>query len=215
MKVTCGDTSEPMILYLENRAKKEGWTGTEAKIIDGIDTKLPSDTYTHAFSTFGIGHMPDPLVALSEMHRVLVPGGSIGLAFWHEIDWYKEYVRAALETLPGPPKNPTADQFMKAIMEGAWHDPKWTEEKLIAAGFEDVKSVVQKKTVYCGTPAQFTTMIYMPLTLIAKVFWTEEDRERCQHLTVGVVEKHLTDIFGVDGEVQCHSEAVIATGRKK
>jgi len=159
--------------------------------------------------------MADPLAALAEMHRVLVPGGSIGLAFWHEIDWYKEHVRAALDTLPGPPKNPTADQFLKAITKGVWNDPKWTEEKLVAAGFEDVKSAVQKKTVYCGTPAQFATMVYMPLTLIANVFWTEEDRGRCQHLAVSAIEKHMVDVFGEDGEVECPSQAVIATGRKK
>jgi len=43
MKVTCGDTSAPMIFYLQNRAKKEGWTGTEAEIIDGVvgNTILP------------------------------------------------------------------------------------------------------------------------------------------------------------------------------
>ncbi|KAF2502527.1 S-adenosyl-L-methionine-dependent methyltransferase [Lophium mytilinum] len=216
MKVTCGDTSEGMISYLQNRVKEQGWTGTEAKIMDGMDTKLPSGTYTHAFSTFGIGHMPDPLVALSELHRVLVPGGTIGLAFWHTIDWYREFVRDALETLPGPPRNPTEAEFMATIMKGSWWKPQWTKETLVTAGFEDVESVIEKRTFKCGTPAVFAgKVLHMPLTVVQNVFWSEEDRERCKPLMTGVIEKRLTEIFGAEGEVECHGEAVIATGRKK
>ncbi|KAF2817313.1 S-adenosyl-L-methionine-dependent methyltransferase [Mytilinidion resinicola] len=216
LKVTCGDTSEAMISHLQNRIKDQGWTGTEAKIMDGMDTKLPSGAYTHAFCTFGIGHMPDPLVALAELHRVLAPGGAVGLAFWHTIDWYREFVRDALETLPGPPRNPSEAEFMGTIMKGRWWEPQWTKETLSAAGFEAVDAVVQKRTFKCGTPAVFASkVLFMPLTVIQNVYWSEEDRERCKPLMTGVIEKRLTEIFGAEGEVVCHGEAVIATGRKK
>lgn len=69
MRVTCGDTAEGMTQYVEKRIERDGWTGAKAKIIDGIDTGLPSSTYTHALSTFGFSHVSEPHAAVAECYR--------------------------------------------------------------------------------------------------------------------------------------------------
>ena len=54
----------------------------------------------------------------------------------------------------------------------------------------------------------------MPSVHIAQTFWNKEQRERCQCLIVGAMEKALTEIFGEDSEIEIESDGVVATGRK-
>ena len=66
----------------------------------------------------------------------------------------------------------------------------------------------------CGTPEQFAKMLYIPLVHVAQTFWNEEQRERCQGLIIGAMEKALTEIYGEDSEIEIESDGVVATGRK-
>ena len=36
MRVTCGDTAEGMIRYMEKRVERDGWTGAEAEFLAAI-----------------------------------------------------------------------------------------------------------------------------------------------------------------------------------
>ena len=48
MRVTCGDTAEGMIRYVEKRIERDGWIGAEAKIIDAV-VSIRIRAYLHLF----------------------------------------------------------------------------------------------------------------------------------------------------------------------
>jgi ubiquinone/menaquinone biosynthesis C-methylase UbiE len=50
--------------------------------MDAEDLDIPNARFDRALCAFGLMYVPDPLRALAEMHRVLRPGGRIGVAVW-------------------------------------------------------------------------------------------------------------------------------------
>ncbi len=56
----------------------------DAEILEGDVQSIPfnDDTFDAVICGFGIIHVPDPLKALSEMRRVLKPGGRVAVSTW-------------------------------------------------------------------------------------------------------------------------------------
>lgn len=50
--------------------------------MDAEDLDIPNARFDRALCAFGLMYVPDPLRALAELHRVLRPGGRIGVAVW-------------------------------------------------------------------------------------------------------------------------------------
>ena len=49
---------------------------------DALALPFDSDRFNAVVCGFGIIHVPDPEAALSEMHRVLIPGGKVAMSVW-------------------------------------------------------------------------------------------------------------------------------------
>lgn len=49
---------------------------------DALSLPFESDSFDAVVCGFGIIHVPDPETALSEMHRVLKPGGQVAMSVW-------------------------------------------------------------------------------------------------------------------------------------
>ncbi len=80
--VTAIDSSPGMVAYLSQRAREEGLTGLEARVMDGQALDLPDASFDVACSVFGVFLFPDHRAGLAEMKRVLVAGGSLRLVVW-------------------------------------------------------------------------------------------------------------------------------------
>jgi ubiquinone/menaquinone biosynthesis C-methylase UbiE len=57
-------------------------TGFPRAVMDGAILALASDSFDVAVMAFVLPHIPDPVSALAEVHRVLRSGGAIGLTTW-------------------------------------------------------------------------------------------------------------------------------------
>lgn len=80
------DLSERMVDRASDQAGLQLKPGRDAAArffhMDAEALSFPSQTYDAALCALGLMYVPDPVRALQEMHRVLVPGGRLALAVW-------------------------------------------------------------------------------------------------------------------------------------
>ncbi len=81
-RVTGIDLSERMVAEASSAAGVEGVKNVEFARMDAEELELADGSFDVALSGLGILYCPDPLKALREMHRVLVPGGRIAVSVW-------------------------------------------------------------------------------------------------------------------------------------
>ncbi|KAL8823491.1 MAG: hypothetical protein Q9191_005805 [Dirinaria sp. TL-2023a] len=104
----------------------------DAAKLNNVEGMGIDNTFSHAFSTFMIQFAKKPLDVLREMHRVLIPGGLLGLGVWGlriepNIAW--EEACQALDPnyrLPPPFTDPNA-----------WCTPQECEDALRKIGFKN------------------------------------------------------------------------------
>jgi SAM-dependent methyltransferase len=108
-------------------------SGVEATLAEADATALPfeDESFDHVWMMWFLEHLPDPVAALREARRVLVPGGRITAI---EVDY---------STIRAHPPSPAMDALFDAMVKGmnasGWSDagtrlPGWLRE----AGFTDV-----------------------------------------------------------------------------
>lgn len=81
-RVLAVDSSPAMVAFLARRAREEGLSNLDARVMDGQKLDLPDASFDVACSVFGVMLFADHRAGLAEMWRVLVPGGSARLVVW-------------------------------------------------------------------------------------------------------------------------------------
>jgi ubiquinone/menaquinone biosynthesis C-methylase UbiE len=144
-KVLATDWSSAMIQRLEARARKEGLSDVEGRVMDCHALDLVDDTFDLVGSQFGVMLVPDQLRALREMVRVARPGGRVLLIAYGppaEIEFlhfFSAAVQAVHPAFAGVPMSPPPLEFQVA-------DPEVLRGRLADAGLEDitVETVTEK-----------------------------------------------------------------------
>lgn len=78
------DLSDLMVEAAQARALSKGWNNTDFARMDAETLALPDASQDAALCALGLMYMPEPERAVSEMRRVLRPGGRMVLAVWGE-----------------------------------------------------------------------------------------------------------------------------------
>lgn len=135
--VTAVDFSVAMVERLEGRARARGMTNVTARVADGQALPFDDASFDVAFSMFGLMFFADRHRGLSELRRVLRPGGTVLVSSWHPADEVPvmRVVFGTLRTLlPGPVGPVVAPLSSEASIVA----------ELTSAGFVDV--VVHTRT---------------------------------------------------------------------
>jgi arsenite methyltransferase len=122
------DASPPMLAAAEQRCREHPNAAFEQA--DAASLPLEDGSFDAALSVQVLEYVPDVAVALSELHRVLRPGGR--LAVW-DVDW---------STVSWHSNDPARmERVLAAWDEHLAHPalPRTLTAKLSAAGFEDVR----------------------------------------------------------------------------
>ena len=76
------DLSGEMVEAVQSEAGRRGLTNLSCERMDAEHLDLPDESFDVALCALGLMYAPDPIEAMREMHRVLVPGGRAVVAVW-------------------------------------------------------------------------------------------------------------------------------------
>ncbi len=136
-QVLATDQSPVMLELLKERANQDG-LNIETRVMDGHELELDDNSFDMAGSQFGVMLFPDMPKGISEMVRVVKPGGRVLMNVYgdpHKIEFLDFLVGAAQSVRPdfdGPPMDPPPLEFQLA-------DPERLRKEFSAAGLKDVK----------------------------------------------------------------------------
>ncbi len=144
--VVSTDISPAMLEQLQARARKEGLE-IETRVMDGHSLEFDDDTFDVAGSQFGVMLFPDMPKGVSELARVVKPGGRVLMNVFGDpqrVEFLVFFVRAVQSVRPeftGPLTDPPLPFQLR--------DPNRLREALAAVGLSDI-------TVDCVTePMEF------------------------------------------------------------
>ncbi len=81
-QVLATDFAPGMIEGLNKRVAKESFTNIRTAVMDGQALEVSDASFDVSVSVLGLIFFPDIQKGLSELHRVLVPGGRVGIVCW-------------------------------------------------------------------------------------------------------------------------------------
>lgn len=135
--VVATDISPEMVERLKARAKEEGVSNVEARVMDGHALDLEDDTFDVSGSQYGVMLFPDLPRALGEMVRVTKPGGRVFIVVFgnpKEVEFLGFFMRAMHAVSPdfeGLLLDPTPLPFQVS-------DPRKLRQRLQEAGLEEI-----------------------------------------------------------------------------
>jgi ubiquinone/menaquinone biosynthesis C-methylase UbiE len=135
--VLATDLSPSMLRLLKQRAQEEG-LDVETRAMDGHALEIEDDSVDMAGSQFGVMLFPDMPKGVSEMARVVKPGGRVLMTVFgdpRKVEFFAFFVRAIQSVRPdftGPPMDPPPLPFQL-------QDPARLQKQLAAAGLKDVR----------------------------------------------------------------------------
>jgi ubiquinone/menaquinone biosynthesis C-methylase UbiE len=83
-KVIATDISKEMVDVTRRMAEKAELDNLEARVMDAEHLELHEGSFDAVTCRFGLMFCPDPVAAVSEVHRVLRVGGRFAFAVWDE-----------------------------------------------------------------------------------------------------------------------------------
>lgn len=137
-EVLATDISPAMVERLNARARDEGLSNLEGRVMDGHALELEDDTFDISGSQMGVMLFPDLPRGLSELVRVTKPGGHVlVVAFGRPtkaefLGFFVAAMKAAVPGFAGLPMDPPPLAFQVA-------DPAVLRRKLAEAGLEEIR----------------------------------------------------------------------------
>ena len=182
------DLAEGMIEHTRSEIIKRNLDGVELRVMDAEHMDFADAEFTHVLGSFVVFFFADIQRALTQIRRVLRPGGVVGFSFERGVDprwaWYEDLlrVRGVFERTPSLPGN------------GAIRRPGALTAALRQAGFAEEREF--QEDVELGYPDAETWWASL---------WTHGSRSALEALS----EQELTEIKAI-----CHEKAAAMTGPK-
>ena len=209
--VLATDWSLAMVERFEARARAEGLTNAEARVMDCHALELDNDSFDVVASQFGVMLVPDQPRALRELVRVTKPGGRVLMIAYgppNEIEFLHIFIaalQAVVPEFPGLPDDPPPLEFQVS-------DREVLARRLCDAGLEDVQITHStERPVFASGEEMWNWVLYgnpIPGMLVGDL--SDEQRAELR----GVLHRMLSERAGSDGRTVVANRVNIAIGTK-
>lgn len=205
------DIAPTMIDRLNARARAEGLSNVEGKVMDGHALEFPDDTFDVSVSLNGVSLFPELDAGLAELVRVTRPGGSVVIAAFGAIqrtEFITFFMSAMQTAVPGftpLPVDPPPLPFQVS-------DPEKLRGKLVQAGLTSVRAETTTWDMRVRSAAYYWDAITSsnPIAVQLTADLAAEQRDD----VVRVLDGMLRERSGGDRAAVLHNEATIGIGTK-
>jgi ubiquinone/menaquinone biosynthesis C-methylase UbiE len=211
-RVLATDMSPVMLRLLEARARREELI-IETRVMDGHALELDDNSFDVAGSQFGVMLFPDMPKGLSEMARVVKPGGRVLMTVYgdpHKIEFFGFLVAAIQSVRPdfhGPPMDPPPLPFQLK-------DPERLRKEFAAVGLKDIKVETITETTEFKTGKDLWDWLVWSNPIVEMVLGTLNltNDERC--VIQQALEKMVRERAGGSGAAKLTNPINIGVGTK-
>jgi ubiquinone/menaquinone biosynthesis C-methylase UbiE len=133
------DLAAGMVRATAAQAAGRGLRNVRVQVDDAEALGFPDRSFEAALSSFAVIFTPDPVAALTSLHRVLVPGGRLGFTAFGADEPGWDRPGAALNTFL-PPRIAQLRQSRAARYNALGRSPEEAADLLHRTGFTDVRS---------------------------------------------------------------------------
>jgi ubiquinone/menaquinone biosynthesis C-methylase UbiE len=210
-EVLATDWSPAMIERFEARAREEGLSNVEGRVMDCHALDLPDFSFDVTGSQFGVMLVPDQPRALREMVRVTKSGGRVLVigygspAEFESLQVFISALTAVAPDFPGLPDDPPPLEFQVA-------DPDVFRQRLTDAGLKDVRvERTAERPVFTSGQEMWDWVLYgnpIPSMLVADL--SEDQRTRLRQALDSMVRERA----GADGRTVLANAVNIGIGTK-
>jgi ubiquinone/menaquinone biosynthesis C-methylase UbiE len=154
------DISEPMVnetlLEIENRELKN----VHVRVMDAEQLQFPDTSFDYVFCGLSIFIFPQPLLALSEMRRVLKPGGVLGLStFWEDDERWKWLGELFQKYIP-PSSDAESTQDEDQSPEPDFRSHDGMKELIDSLGFENIQVTGEESDFVYSTEDEWWSTVW-------------------------------------------------------
>jgi SAM-dependent methyltransferase len=151
-RVTATDLLREMLQIAEENAAARNLKNIDFRAADAEQLPFPAGLFDRVTCRFGIMFIPDIHKALTEMRRVLKPGGRVSFITWGSLEenpLFSSMLRPFLKYVEVPPPPPDAPHVFR------FADENKLAATISAAGFQDVRVTKHKiNWAWPGPPEQ-------------------------------------------------------------
>ena len=189
------DLNPEMIATASKLAPQVNWLPCDA-----ADLPLPDESYDVAVCQQGLQFMPDPVAALREMRRVLVPSGRVVVALWRDLAFAPGFA-AFVDVLDRHLGAAAGDILRGPFVLGAAGPAR---DLLTAAGFAVPHVSIHVITARFGSVHQLFTEEVAATPLAEVVAELDEDRLRAMVDDLAEMLRERVDDDGVVFPIETH-----------
>jgi ubiquinone/menaquinone biosynthesis C-methylase UbiE len=210
-EVLATDWSPAMIERFEARARDEGLSKAEGRVMDCHALDLSDSSFDVTGSLFGVMLVPDQPRALREMVRVTKPGGRVLViaygspAEFETLQVFISALTAVAPDFPGLPDDPPPLEFQVA-------DPDVFRQRLTDAGLKDVRvERTAERPVFTSGQEMWDWVLYgnpIPGMLVADLSESKQARLR------QILDDMLRERAGASGRAVFNNAVNIGIGTK-
>jgi len=210
-EVTAVDLSPAMIERLHARARDEGLTNVEGRVMDGHALAFDDASYDVVGSQFGVMLFPDLPRGLREMVRVTRNGGRVVVvAFAHPstvefLTFFLGALRAVVPGFTGLPTDPPPLPFQVA-------DPRRLEDEMTAAGLSAVAIEPRAEHLHFTSADHLWQWVTNSNPIGAGLVADLDDEQRVEVLQV--LDGMLRERSGGGPGAELRAQVHVAVGRK-